>query len=409
MTKPQVLRMAVLTDIHAFSGSEGAAPSWINLAEDQSNATINPFAGLHTKIAQDASMRADIVICCGDMGDRASPEGQQYVWQEINKLKDALGASQVLGTAGNHDMDSRFSNSKFDARGQLQALNPPFPVAQNDRWLEYWARNFTVVTTGGARFVLLNSSAYHGYQKDKSPPEYLQGRVSDRTLDSLLSQLKSEGKAAANVLVCHHHPLRNDQIKVEDYSEMQNGDRLINTLIDAKAGPWLIIHGHKHLPRILYAPGGNVAPTIFSAGSFSAKLYPEYGGKARNEFYIVDLEIPGAIGSVSSLRGSVSTWQWTYGNGWDKPKSGHGLGVAAAFGARIDIAEEATKLAAALKATHAGSSVTWDMVCAGNKELKHLIPEDFETFLDHLKSDHGLKPLYEPEGGLSLIQVPANG
>ena len=251
MSKPNLLRMAVLTDIHAFSGGDGAAPSWLNLADDQANIIINPFAGLHAEIANDESMRADLVICCGDMGDKASPEGQQYVWQEINKLKDALGASLVLGTAGNHDMDSRFSNSKYDARGQLQALKPPFPIAQNERWLEYWARNYTLLKVGQARVILLNSSAYHGYQNDKLPPDYLQGRVSDRTLDSLSAQLKDDGKASANILVCHHHPLRNDLIKLEDYSEMQNGDRLINTLIEAKAGPWLIIHGHKHLPRIL--------------------------------------------------------------------------------------------------------------------------------------------------------------
>lgn len=404
-----ILRIAVLTDIHAFAGGEGIAPSWINLAEDQSNPTTNPFAGLHAQIAKDANIHADLLVCCGDMGDKASPEGQQYVWQEINKLKDALGATLVLGTAGNHDMDSRFSNSKYDARGQLQALTPPFPIAQTERWLEYWARNYTLVNIDRARVVLLNSSAYHGYQKEGSLPEYLQGRVSDRTLDNLLAQLRTEGKAAANILVCHHHPLRNDQIKVEDYSEMQNGDRLINTLIEAKAGPWLIIHGHKHLPRILYAPGGNVAPTIFSAGSFSAKLFPEYGDKARNEFYIVDLEIPSAVGTVSSLRGSIATWQWTYGNGWNRPKSGHGLGVAAAFGARVDVAEEAAKLAASLKASNAGSSVAWETVCSTNKDLKHLIPEDLDSFLDHLQADHGLKLLYEPEGGLSLIQVPANG
>lgn len=409
MSKPTILRMAVLTDIHAFSSSEGRAPSWINLSEDQSNAIINPFAGLHAEISRDAQMRADVVICCGDMGDKASPEGQQYVWQEINKLKEALGASLVLGTAGNHDMDSRGSNSSYDARGQLQALKPPFPIADTEHWLEYWARNYTLVNVGQARVLLLNSSAYHGFQKDNSLPEYLQGRVSDRTLDSLSAQLKAAGKAVANILICHHHPLRNDQIKIEDYSEMKNGDRLINTLIEAKAGPWLIIHGHKHLPRVLYAPGGNVAPTIFSAGSFSAKLYPEYGDRARNEFYIVDLEIPDTIGAVSSLRGSIATWQWTYGNGWNKPKSGHGIGVGAAFGARVDVAEEATKLAASLKAAHAGSSVQWAEVCLANKELKHLIPEDLDSFLDHLQSDHGLRPLYEPEGGLSLIQVPANG
>lgn len=408
MSKPSVIRIAVLTDIHAFSSKEGETPSWINLAEDQSNATTNPFAGLRTAIDTDPNMRADIVICCGDMGDKGSPEGQQYVWQEIYKLKDALGGSLVLGTAGNHDMDSRFVNSKFDARGQLQALRPPFPIAENDRWLEYWARNFTVLNAEGARFVLLNSSAYHGYQKDKSPPEYLHGRISDRTLDALLEQLRGNGKAAANILVCHHHPLRSDQIKVEDYSEMLNGDRLINALIEAKVGPWLIIHGHKHLPRILYAPGGNVAPIIFSAGSFAAKLYPEYGDKARNEFYIIDLEVPGTTGTTSSLFGIVTTWQWTYGNGWNKPKSGQGLGAAAAFGARVDVAQEAADLAMALKASYAGKSVEWDKICSDYKKLKHLIPEDFEIFLDHLKNDHGLKLLYEPEAGLSLIQVPAN-
>ncbi len=408
MTQSKLLRLAVLTDIHAFSGGSGPHPSWINLSDDQSNSTINPFAGLYERIANDATMRADAVICCGDMGDKASPEGQQYVWQEINKLKDALEASIVLATAGNHDMDSRFSNSKYDARGQLQALDPPFPIADNAHWLEYWARNYTLYNVDKARFALLNSSAYHGYQKEKADPEYLQGRVSDRTLDNLAAHLKKGGKAAANILICHHHPLRNDQIKLEDYSEMQNGDRLINVLIDAKVGPWLIIHGHKHLPRIIYAPGGNVAPTIFSAGSFSARLYPEYGDKARNEFYILELEIPEVIGATSSLRGSVSTWQWTYGNGWDKPKSGHGLGASAAFGARIDVAEEATELAAELKSTHAGGSISWPDICMSRKKLKYLIPEDFESFVDHLQTDHGMKPLYEPDGGLSLIQVPAN-
>ncbi|MER8828545.1 hypothetical protein NKH73_27085 [Mesorhizobium sp. M0938] len=203
--------------------------------------------------------------------------------------------------------------------------------------------------------------------------------------------------------------LKNNQIKVEEYSEMMNGDRLINTLIDSKVGPWLIIHGHKHLPRITYAPGGNVAPTIFSAGSFSAKLYPEYGDKARNEFYIIELEIPDTIGSVSSLRGSISTWQWTYGNGWNRPKAGHGLGPSAAFGARVDIAEEATRLATQLKATSAGTTVSWENICSASKLLKYLIPDDLASFLDHLGSDHGMKALYEPDGGLSLIRVPEDG
>lgn len=409
MTGSSTLRIAILSDIHAFTHEKGDGPSWINLSADQSNVIVNPFAGLNDLIARDQSIRADMVLCCGDMGDKASPDGQQYVWTEINRLKTNLEASLVAATAGNHDMDSRFQNTKYDARGQLQSLSPRFPIDDNDNWMEYWAKNYTIFEFSNVRFVLLNSAAYHGYHPNGEEPEYVHGRISDRTLDSLSEDLKSRGKAKANVLVCHHHPIQNDQIKTEDYSAMKNGDRLINDLVKIKVGPWLIIHGHKHLSRVIYASGTNSAPTIFSAGSFSARLYPEFQEKARNEFYILELEVPNGAAGRSNLLGKISTWQWTFGNGWRRPKVGHGLGPTAAFGARIDIAEEAEALVSEIRTSQAGGSIEWREVCGLRPKLEYLIPEDLETLLDHLGDEYKVELLHDSNGEIRQIKVPGNG
>lgn len=388
----KTIKIAVLTDLHAFNkttAGAGAAPSWIDLAEDQSDPRQNPFAGL-AELKEKFGLAADVILCCGDMGDKASPEGQQYAWREVNKLKDLLGAKIALGTAGNHDLDSRFAFTNYDARGQIQALEPPFPVEDYQQWLEYWAKNFTIVRHENVRFVLLNSAAYHGYAKDPKEPEYNHGRVSDRTLQRLIRDLEADGKAQANILVCHHHPYKNDLIKLEDYSQMENGDKLVNDLTAMRNGPWLVIHGHKHMPRIYYAPGSNSAPTIFSAGSFSAKLYAEYMDHARNEFYILELQIPTNSGSTTSLKGTVSTWQWSYGNGWIVPKAGIGLGPVAAFGTRADTGELADEIAQTLKATHAGKSVSWQEILTMKPPVRFLIPEDLSHFLDLLENGHGL-------------------
>lgn len=414
----QIVRLAVLTDLHVYSDAKGSAPSWISLKEDQGNPRVNPFAGLRDLIRSER-LAADIVLCCGDMGDKADPDSQQYAWREICGLREILGAQTVLGTAGNHDLDSRYQYTGFDARGQVQALEPGFPIAESTKWMEYWAQNFTTIEFGGARIVLLNSAAYHGYGKDppkdakpfpeKRPdrPEFEHGRVSNRTIDRLVGVLSGEGERAANILVCHHHPYKNDQIKIDDYSEMEGGERLINQLVDADLGPWLVIHGHKHMPRIFYAPGGNVSPTVFAAGSFSARLYAEFQERARNEFYILTLEVPAQTGLVTSLRGDLSTWNWSFGDGWVRPRTGEGLGPRAAFGARVDLGQLASEIATHLKNTYAGSFVSWSEVQAYKVDVGYLIPDDLKTLLALLKNKHGLKLFADDETGLlAQIQVP---
>ena len=102
------------------------------------------FAGLK-KLISNESLRADLLICGGDLGDNAQPDGIRYAWQAVNEIGALLKASQIVATVGNHDMDSRQLFNKYDPREALQSLSPPFPLpdtALNDL---YWSQHFAVL------------------------------------------------------------------------------------------------------------------------------------------------------------------------------------------------------------------------------------------------------------------------
>ena len=409
MIAPKRLRIAVLTDFHAYAGrpdDKSPSPSWLDIAEVQSDAGRNVFAGLFKQIEHD-KIECDVVLCCGDMGDKADRAGQQYVWAKVEEVRAALKAEKTLGAAGNHDVDSRYIYSGFDAKGQLQTLEPRFPVEDERGWLEYWAKNFTVVQLGDVRFVLLNSAAYHGAAKEGEDPEYVHGRVSNLTIDRIIADLKSVGEKTVNILVCHHHPYKNDKIAINDYSQMQNGDKLINNLVDADVGPWLVIHGHKHDGRLFYAPGGNSYPTVFAAGSFAAKPYPSQVGQTFNEFYIVEIEVPQVVGEISSLLGTVDTWTWNYGDGWRRPQANQGLGPRAGFGARVDIGQLAKQIATSLRKNHPGSPVRWSAVGDEHSQVNHLVPDELTRLISILEKHHHLGITRDNTyGEIAEVQVP---
>lgn len=399
------IKIAILSDLHACADrKDSKKPSWLAMDEDPSNTRVHPISSLK-KIIRDEKLSADMLFCGGDLGDKAEPKTQVYAWNEVQKIKSELNASCVLGAVGNHDVDSRFGYTSYDAKGQVQALEPKFPVDIEKNWLEHWAKHYTILELFDIRIVLLNSSAYHGYAKDASQPEYQNGRISDRTLESLAEQLRILGRRATNVLFCHHHPTKNDAIPLEDYSQMENGDRLINLLGRHDYGPWLVIHGHKHFPRIFYGSGSSSAPVIFSSGSFSARLYPEIASLARNEFYILELEVPDPASGASSVRGVLNVWQWYYGEGWLRSKGDSGLSSKTGFGARVDVAELAAEIANHPEVMSGRVPVRWTNLCRTFSKLEYLIPDDLEHLVTSLETVHGLLALRDDKGTIVEVQA----
>ena len=95
---------------------------------------------------------------------------------------------------------------------------------------------------------------------------------------------------------------------------MTNGSLLLELLGSGEFGRWLVVHGHKHHPKLTYASGGAASAVIFSAGSLSVDIQHELQGHSRNQFYLIDLP----LNEIAKGRfvGRIEAWDWTNGRGW---------------------------------------------------------------------------------------------
>lgn len=386
------LRIAVMSDLHAFSAdTSSSAPSFYPVSNYPVNPLSHPVSALKNFIQQE-SISADLLLCPGDMGDKCAHQAITQAWSDLQEIGELLSAQLTLATCGNHDIDSRYLNSNHDARGLLMTLKPAFPIDDEALFLNYWAKNYAVIVRPDYRAVLLNSCAFHGAGKESSK-ELEHGRISRNTLEWLRASLEASGQRNVNILLCHHHPKVHPEIDDEDYEVMQGGANLLQLLGTGELGKWLVIHGHKHHPKIDYASGGGSAAVVFSAGSFSAHLYPALTGRhITNQFYILEIHLE-KIASMG-LVGELYAWDWNVGNGW-RPALGTntGLGIPnrSGFGANPDVTIVAKTIA-----THFKGKVTgWDDVMQAIPELPYMLPSVIAVLNKLLERDHELRIVFE--------------
>src|SRR5437868_5484690 len=213
------LTLAILSDLHAYDTLDPTAqpPPCLCTTKPETDVNQHPMSGLTKLITDDPKIRADVLVCCGDLCDKARPGGILYTWDKLHKLQQALGAAQLITTPGNHDVDSRFGYTEFDARGFLQTLVPPFPFPEDSLNDRFWSRHYIILTEQSYRIIVLNTSAYHGAKEG----EFEHGRVALRTLTAIrseLEKLESESPKLLNIVVCHHHPHDHGDIEDNDPS-----------------------------------------------------------------------------------------------------------------------------------------------------------------------------------------------
>lgn len=306
MAKRQV-RLALLSDLHAFHplGTGKGAPSF--LPAHPGIADPDPFGDLD-KLIEKESLHADLVMCGGDISDKADFRGFQYAWSKLHSLKQKLKATELVATCGNHDLNSRLIDvaEDPDPKGALQTLSPRFPFENEGLTDRFWSRNFALVhPLPGVRVVVLNTSAYHGGMEH----EIDHGRVSERTISAITNELKQLDSADLNVLLCHHHlrPLRGLWGTAPDSEFMKKGGELLNALTQCTASPWLTLHGHRHIPNLEHTL--DPSSVVVGASSFSGQMQGRF-----NQFHLLDVEVD-PTGAVP-LKGAVETWSWNITGGW---------------------------------------------------------------------------------------------
>ncbi len=378
-------RIAVISDIHAYNSKNPEADkdvSHFDISSPDNEHNNHPITGL-LKLISDESLEADILLSAGDVCDKACPVSLKHAWGKVQLIKSQLHAYDVISTAGNHDLDSRYKHNNYDAKGFLLSLDPMIPITNDEQCNKFWARNYVFYVYKDIRFLIINTSAYHG-----GPQEEIQhGRISTQTLQSIRSELDADtNEYNANVLLCHHHLLKHDELD-NDPSVMEGGDKLIDLIGDGQHGDWLVIHGHKHHPKIYYAPGGGGAPVVFSAGSLCANLYPNLQTRARNQFHIVEFPISKLDEIGLGIAGCIYSWDWCAGIGWVKAEFRSGLPYIGYFGYRSPISSVARDIVNILSAS-SDPFMKWSEVLIQKPQFRYLVPNDLLALINILEKSN---------------------
>ena len=391
LDKPFV-RLLVVSDVHfhnplyqqyVVNGGRASLDPTSRLSTDTAlGDPQNPFHAL-LRLVRDGKVKADALVCCGDLTTCADPTAMNLGWLQLHRLAEALKAGEPIVTAGNHDIDSRFKASNTLPMRMLKLLDPPFPSSDTGAAARYWSSGYCILERRPhLRVVLVNTCSLHGYQTEHDRHSD-HGSFPEQLLQELPDAL-SGWNAPLNILLCHHHPKEID-LPAEDRSVAPNGDQLLAALGQLGQPNWLVLHGHRHLPSVRYASSSASTPIVFSAGSFAANLHLRIQGRTANQFYLLDLENPG-----NELRGRYEAWTWNqHESDWHKGQATSALPASGGFGYRPEPAQ-AARTVAALVPARASGSLLWRDVEDNLPDLRFLLVEDRVALLDLLRDKHDI-------------------
>ncbi|UUX49680.1 metallophosphoesterase [Nisaea acidiphila] len=406
------MKILVISDIHAYNKHHptlgSSTPSFV-IAGD--NAPHSPQSQLIDLIKAE-DIQVDYVVCPGDLGDKADISGIEFSWNFLKSVTENCHARALIATTGNHDLDSRFFSGKYDPREFLQNYSHDFPVYirclqekanPESMTLHYWALNFCLFSLDDIRFVILNSSAYHGYNAKDSVPELEHGRISAPTIDLIKKYIDRDNKEREkngknkypiNIFICHHHLKPDNSVGYIDKSEIIGASTLLDLLSDTDNGRWFAIHGHRHRSR-LYQSEKSTGPWVLSAASFGKTTDGDDTNICPNQIHIVEFDQSPKNQMAQRVQGTVATWNW-YPNldGWQqqaRPPSG--LPPQSGFGWRGSIDDLARKIDNSLK----GDYARWEQILPLAPELRYVTYSDMielkKTLANHynINSQEGLK------------------
>ena len=298
MSLPNELNFAVISDFHCHHSSQGAAKTLLLSDAERSPSSQHPVEAL-LDLIKVTSLKADILLMPRDLTNAVDPQGMLSGWGFVQEIGSALGASCIAPTLGNHDVISRQPcDDAFKLARRLRS--PKFPSADEQAFDQFWSKGFFVVDGEQWRVLAVNSVASHTTEESAK-----QGLVTPHQLDSIQNFLSSATPKAVQVAMCHHHPILHEDIGLGKSDVMENGSLLVETL--SKYGFSLLVHGHKHHPKLTYSSGPTPLP-ILASGSFSAGMKNGLASRTRNVFHLVTLSNSSTVFVGSHSCGWLPWW-----------------------------------------------------------------------------------------------------
>ncbi len=367
------LKIGIISDLHCHNKAKnnGLQESYL-LTDVNLEISQDPFKSFEKLITEEKTLTVDILLMPGDFANKSDKDGLIFGWEITKKIAILLKSKFLIPNVGNHDVDSRkiLSNDPFEL---IKNFDKDFPFADEKANSSFWSKGYLLIEKKDYRILVVNTVHSHTSKEmaDK-------GLISQESINELERELSLSKSNKVSIALCHHNPIEHSHYDTGSTDFMHNGDEMI-TLLD-KFGFDLIIHGHKHDPRIRYSQGGANSPTIFSSGSFSAFKNLQLQG-ANNTFHIITLE----CNNDQIGRGIIDTWFFVPTKGWTKQVKNNFFEPRIGFGAKIDIKKIAIEILDWFKGLKT-MYLEWEKLIEQFPDLQYLIPSDLEKLKNDLKN-----------------------
>ena len=346
----------------------------------------HPVSSLLSLIEKE-NLICDIVLCPGDLGDKSDEQGIYSSWSFLEEIKLKLNAKFLLGIPGNHDINSRKKLGK-EPFAYIKNFHENFPFNEEATKSKFWDLGYCITRLEKTLFLLINTVHDHIDETKAGKSAIL-----PETLEKIKAELSNLNCPEINHKICvlHHHPIKHSNIKNwKDSDSLEKGDDLIQIL--NQNGFHLVIHGHKHQPRIIEY----TSLPIFAAGSFASFANLQNTG-IETMFHMVELIDKSRLGTIIS-------WQFDLINGWSH-KNNVIFPPRVGFGGDGDVNAIAAKINELFQKNNK-KPFFYEEVITSIPDVQFLVPDKLIQLNKVLKETYKIKPMPEyPLEPLKLSEI----
>ncbi|TQI71436.1 3',5'-cyclic AMP phosphodiesterase CpdA [Gramella sp. Hel_I_59] len=365
------MKLCIISDLHCTEKKGNSSFFYSDIPDVPINQ--NPISSILKKIGEDKSTHSDIVLCLGDLGDKAYKQGIKSAWEGLNRIKNEMNAEILIGIPGNHDVNSRKTYVGEKPFEYIENFSINFPTPDKESNLKFWQEGYCIYEFKDFEILMINTVLNHIDEASAGISE-----ISHRTLEAIEEELNSD-EQKIKICILHHHPIKHSNIENwRDADSLDRGDTLLTIL--NRYNYDLVIHGHKHQPRIVERDG----LTIFASGSFSS-FENLQGTGFKTMFHVVDIK--------SKSKGKIFSWEYNIQNGWEVELN-HRFPPEIGFGERVNLNTLAKKIKTTFDSFNS-DAVLYESVMLANPELDYMTPETLIKLGDLLNKQFNLVP--QPE------------
>jgi len=308
------------------------------------------------------NLRSDILALPGDFSDRANHHGFVVGIFNAREIGLKLHAGDIIASLGNHDVDSHHDFS-LDHLYLGRRLFSDFPCEEKALLDSFYGSGFTIIDKPNWQCLIVNSVTHH---RDVASAE--RGLLTPEQLEAIETAVRELKPNPIRFCLVHHHPLPHEEMGLGASDLMEGGEQLLQILETNQFG--LVIHGHKHHPRLRYSTSGTAAIPVFASGSLSAIIPDRLSRSVRNTFHSIQIKTADSV--VANLHGTIRTWELSTDKGWvPSTLQSAGFPHHAGFGCRTPNADLVVRIKQALGTD---SWVEWDDLLQAIPELQFLSP-----------------------------------